>query len=168
MAGSGEFAEVLGEAATEVTRQESRVDAKAAQLATMAGSLSTLAAGAVTGLAALAPRLSGRLVLAGAPLLVAAGLWAAALVVLLRRIIRPHLPGPVHRGSFMSADQAGELREIPLIEYRQNLVNRLGALVLARYRAVRLATDLLVAGFVPLLLAGAGAGVAALLAVVAR
>ncbi|MGH3978052.1 MAG: hypothetical protein ACRDRZ_03460, partial [Pseudonocardiaceae bacterium] len=132
-----------------------RVDTKAGQLATLAGTLATLAAAAVTGLAALAPRASGWLLLAGTPLLV-------AVVVLLRRIIRPRLAGP-HRGSLLSGDQVAELRGLSLVEYRAALVTRLGSLALARYRAVTVAADLLVAGFVPLLVAALGAGIAALI-----
>lgn len=159
---SGDFAAVLGAEAAEVTRQEARVDTKAGQLATLAGTLATLAAAAVTGLAALAPRASGWLLLAGTPLLVAAGLWAGSVVVLLRRIIRPRLAGP-HRGSLLSGDQVAELRGLSLVEYRAALVTRLGSLALARYRAVTVAADLLVAGFVPLLVAALGAGIAALI-----
>ncbi|MGH3904420.1 MAG: hypothetical protein ACRDTE_09555, partial [Pseudonocardiaceae bacterium] len=81
---AGDFAQVLAAEVVEVTRQEGRVDAKAGQLATLAGTLSTLAAATTTGLAALAPQVSGWLLLAGVPLLVAAGLWAGSVVVLLR------------------------------------------------------------------------------------
>lgn len=157
-----DFAQVLIAEAAEVARQEARVDAKAGQLATLAGTLSTLAAAATTGLATIAPQVSGWLLLAGAPLLVAAGLWAGAVVVLLRRIIRPRLAGTVP-GSFARPDRMAELRGLSLVEYRESFVARLGGLVLARYRAVRVATDLLVAGFVPLLLAALGAGLATLL-----
>lgn len=95
----------------------------------------------------------------------AALVWAGAVVVLLRRIIRPQLGGATW-GSFLSPDQVNQLRGMSLVEYRESLVAVLGALVLRRYRAVRVAVDLLVAGFVPLLLAGVATGVAHLWVVV--
>lgn len=115
---AGDFAEVLAVEAAEVARQEARVDAKAGQLATLAGTLSTLAAATTTGLAALAPQVSGWLLLAGVPLLVAAGLWASSVVVLLRRIIRPRLAGVVP-GSFVRPDRMAELRGLSLAAYRR-------------------------------------------------
>lgn len=163
---AGDFAEVLAAEAVEVARQECRVDVKAGQLATLAGTLSTLAAATATGLAAVAPQVSGWLLLAGCPLLVAAGLWAGSVVVLLRRIIRPRL-GPVVPHSFACGERMDTLRGLSLAAYRESVVSGLGGLVLARYRAVQRAADLLVAGFVPLLVAALGAGLAALLSVVA-
>ena len=55
------------------------------------------------------------------------------------------------------------MRELSLMEHREAQVLRLGAMVLARYRAVRVASDLLLAGFVPLLFAAAVMGVAAVI-----
>ncbi|MGH8572482.1 MAG: hypothetical protein ACREX8_07900 [Gammaproteobacteria bacterium] len=159
---TGDLAEVLAAEAAEVARQECRVDVKAGQLATLAGTLSTVAAAAGTGVVAVAPRVSGWLWLAGVPLLVAAVLWAGAVVVLLRRIIRPRLAGVVP-GSFVRPGRLAELRGLSLTEYRESFIAGLGGLVLARYRAVRVASDLLVAGFVPLLVAGLGAGAGGLI-----
>lgn len=143
---------MLAAEVAEVTRQESRVDAKAAQVATLAGTLSTLAAAAGTGLGAVAPRVSGWVLVAAVLLLAAAGLWAAAVAVLLRRVVRPRL-APVIRHSFACAERMDTLRALSLTAYRESVVSGLGGLVLARYRAVRLAVDLLLAGFVPLLAA---------------
>ncbi|MGH3867239.1 MAG: hypothetical protein ACRDQ4_14070 [Pseudonocardiaceae bacterium] len=165
MPGDSTFGEVLEAAALEVTRQEARVDMKAGQLASLAGTLATLSVGAVGAVGALAPRV-GWLVWAAVALLLSAGFWAGSVVVLLRRIIRPRLEG-AHRGSFLEPDHVERLRVMSVICYREALVARLGGLVLARYRAVRLAADLLAAGFVPLLLAGAVAAVPGLLRVVA-
>lgn len=152
---AGEFCDdVLGAAAAEVIRQEARVDVKAGQVATLAGTLSTLAVGAAAAVGALGARVPGWwAVVVTAPLVAAGVLWAAAVVVLLRRTIRPHLGGPA-RGSFVSPDHLEGLRGMSLADYRQALVARLDGLVLRRYHAVRRAVDLLVAGFVPLLASG--------------
>ncbi|MGH3828066.1 MAG: hypothetical protein ACRDQX_12990 [Pseudonocardiaceae bacterium] len=139
---------VLSEALAEVTRQETRVDAKAAQLLTLAGTLATLTMATT---AVIAHRAPGVAVVA--PLVAAAGLWVAAVFVLLHRVVRPRLPSGV-RGSFLSPSHVEDLRAVSLAEYRAARATELGGIVLARYRAVRLAADLLLAGFAPLLLTG--------------
>jgi hypothetical protein len=52
----------------------------------------------------------------------------------------------VIRHSFACTDRMDTLRGLSLTAYRESVVSGLGGLVLARYRAVRLATDLLLAG----------------------
>ena len=160
-----DYSEVIAAEASEVTRQETRVDTKAVQLVTLAGALCTLAAASATGLSALAPRGSGWLLLGVVPLLAAAGLWASAVVVLLRRVIRPRL-APVVPGSFACTDRLAALRSMSLTEYHESRATGLGGIVLARYRAVQRAADLLLAGFVPLILAVVAVAPVALLAVI--
>lgn len=147
-----DYPELLAAEVTEVTRQEGRVDTKAAQVATLAGTLSTLAAAAGTGLGALAPGMSVWVLAPVGLLLVAAGLWATAVAVLLRRVVRPRL-AVVVPGSFACGERMDTLHGLSLTAYRESVVSGLGGLVLARYQAVRLAVDLLLAGFVPLLAA---------------
>lgn len=144
--------EVLRCSAAEITRQEARVDVKANQLAMLSGTLATLAAGSAATIGALLPPAPEWWALITVPLVIAAGLWSAALVTLLRRIVRPHLQGP-RRGSFIDPDHIKTLRGMSLDEYNEALVTRLSILVLRRYKAVALAVDLLIAGFVPLLIA---------------
>lgn len=154
---SDQYHAVISAALIEVTRQETRVDIKAGQLMTLAGTLSTLAVAAASAIGAAMPH---GLLWCAAPLLLAAVLWAVVVVVLLRGIIRPHLAGR-WRGTFAHPDHARHLRGMSLIEYQETLVTKLGGLVARRYRAARLAADLLVAGFVPLLATGVTAVVVA-------
>lgn len=142
--------EVLSLALAEVVRQESRVDVKAGQVASFAGTFATLAFGVATLLGAFSTRSNGFLV---GPLLLAGLLWLSSVAVLMLRIIRPRL-GPSVRGTFAHADHIEHLRAMTPDSYREELTSGLGTLVLKRYRAIRLAVDLLVLGFVPLILAG--------------
>lgn len=144
---TSDFGDVLREALCEVTRQETRVDAKAAQLLTLAGTLATITTAGTVVIAHHAPGFA-----VVAPMVTAAGLWVAAVVVVLHRIVRPRL----RNGGSFTSHQVEDLRGVSLVEYRVILINQVSGIVARRYRAVRLAADLLLAGFAPLLLMAAG------------
>lgn len=138
-----DYADILTAEVGEITRQEGRVDTKAAQLSTVAGTLCTLTVATMTFGRALNGWVIGSLFLG-------ALLWAAVVVILLRKVIRPNLVKSF--GHFTSGNQLEELKQLTLQGYQESKVLVLGQIVVTRYRAVRIAANLLMMGFVPLLL----------------
>lgn len=136
----GEFPDAAGEAPREAPRQETRLDAHAARLLTLAALLATLSTTTIT----LARHAPWFWVLT--PLAASAALWVGAATVLLLGVIRPR---PT-TATVLNPSHTPELRAITPTGYRPHHAGELEATVAARYHALRLATDLLLAGFASL------------------
>jgi hypothetical protein len=150
---SDDYSLVLDEASSELARQESRIDVKSGHLATLAGTLSVTTLGTLSVIISLNRDVSLSMILSISMLFIASLLWASSVILLIFKIVRPQLQyrGP---GAFVNDSYIDELRTMSLLEYREYLVGRLSGLVLRRYCSVRLASNLLICGFVPLIFSG--------------